>query len=85
MSEATVRHWQIRIDIRRDGNSCFAGETAVGQIKRGFEELAGFLFRCQHFPHGAVLLTGTGIVPPDMFTLAEKERALRSRSAALAH
>jgi len=33
--------------------------------------LAGFLFRCQKFPHGAVLLTGTGIVPPENFSLAE--------------
>jgi 2-dehydro-3-deoxy-D-arabinonate dehydratase len=73
VSEAVVRNWTINIDIRRDGHSCFAGETAVGQIKRGFEELAGFLFRCQNFPHGAVLLTGTGIVPPDSFTLAEKD------------
>ena len=73
MSEAAVRHWTINIDIRRDGNICFAGETTVGQIKRGFEELAGFLFRCQNFPHGAVLLTGTGIVPPDTFTLAERD------------
>ena len=73
MSEAAVRHWKINLDIRRDGNICFAGETAVGQIKRGFEELAGFLFRCQNFPHGAVLLTGTGIVPPETFTLAERD------------
>ena len=46
-SEAAVRNWTISLAIRRDGNICFAGETAVGQIKRGFEELAGFLFRCQ--------------------------------------
>jgi len=45
----------------------------VGQIKRGFEELACFLFRSQVFPHGAVLLTGTGIVPPDTFTLQERD------------
>jgi 2-dehydro-3-deoxy-D-arabinonate dehydratase len=32
--------------------------------------MAGYLFRCQSFPHGAVLLTGKGIVPPDSFTLA---------------
>ena len=49
--------------------AAFAGETAVGQIKRGFEELAEFLFRCQVFPNGAVLLTGTGIVPTESFTL----------------
>ena len=33
------------------------------------DELAQFLFRSQSFPHGAILLTGTGIVPPDSFTL----------------
>jgi 2-dehydro-3-deoxy-D-arabinonate dehydratase len=42
----------------------------VGQIKRRFDELVDYLFRSQSFPHGAVLLTGTGIVPPDGFTLA---------------
>ena len=47
----------------------FKWETSVGQIKRTFKELAEFLFRSQVFPHGAALLTGTGIVPPDDFTL----------------
>ena len=55
------------------GRMCFAGETSVGQIKRRFEELAGYLFRSQVFPHGAVLLTGTGIVPPETFTLQERD------------
>ncbi len=68
-TEAEAREWTIKIEIRRGGNSVFAGETSVGQIKRRFEELAEFLFRCQVFPHGAVLLTGTGVVPPDQFTL----------------
>ena len=72
--EAAAREWKIRIDIRRGGQSVFSGETSVGQIKRGFEELAEFLFRSQAFPHGAVLLTGTGIVPPENFTLQEKDR-----------
>jgi len=67
--EAEARKWDIRIDISRDGKSVFKGETAVGQIKRSFDELASYLFRSQVFPHGAVLLTGTGIVPADTFTL----------------
>ena len=71
--EAAAREWTIQIEIRRDGHRVFAGETSVGQIKRSFEELAGYLFRCQVFPRGAVLLTGTGIVPPESFTLAEKD------------
>jgi 2-dehydro-3-deoxy-D-arabinonate dehydratase len=72
-SEAEARDWAIRIDILRHGESLFAGDTSVSQIKRTFEELAGFLFRSQVFPHGAVLLTGTGIVPPETFTLQEQD------------
>ena len=68
-SEAEARDWKIQLEIRRAGEVVFEGETSVGQIKRPFDELAGFLFRSQVFPHGAMLLTGTGIVPPDNFTL----------------
>jgi 2-dehydro-3-deoxy-D-arabinonate dehydratase len=46
----------------------------VNQIKRQFPELVEYLFRSQTFPHGAVLLTGTGIVPPDGFTLQPDDR-----------
>ncbi len=67
--EAVVRGWTIGIVITRGHQRIFAGETSVGQIKRSFAELAGYLCRSQTFPHGAVLLTGTGIVPPDSFTL----------------
>jgi 2-dehydro-3-deoxy-D-arabinonate dehydratase len=45
----------------------------VSQIKRSFDELANFLFRSQVFPHGAVLLTGTGVVPSDNFTLQQHD------------
>jgi 2-dehydro-3-deoxy-D-arabinonate dehydratase len=72
-TESAAREWKIKITIRRDGQSVFAGETSVAQIKRRFEELAAFLFRSQVFPHGAILLTGTGIVPPDAFTLREHD------------
>ena len=72
-SEAAAREWTIRLQIRRQGQSVFTGQTSVGQIKRGFEELAAFLFRSQFFPHGAILLTGTGIVPPDSLTLQEHD------------
>jgi 2-dehydro-3-deoxy-D-arabinonate dehydratase len=71
--EAQVRKWQIKLDIWRDENNVFTGETSVNQIKRRFEELAEFLFRSQVFPHGAILLTGTGIIPPDSFTLKERD------------
>jgi 2-dehydro-3-deoxy-D-arabinonate dehydratase len=73
VSEKAAREWKISLQIWRDGQPAFAGETSVGQVKRSFEELAGYLFRCQDFPHGVVLLTGTGIVPPETFTLLEKD------------
>lgn len=69
-SEAEARTWTISIRIVRDGTEVFAGQTGVDQIKRSFPELAGYLFRSQEFPHGAVLLTGTGVVPANEFTLA---------------
>ncbi len=72
-TEAMAREWKIRVAIRRAGQAVFSGETTVGQIKRSFQELAEFLFRSQVFPHGAVLLTGTGLVPPDGFTLQAQD------------
>jgi len=69
-TEAEARTWQIELSIRRAGAEVFRGAVSAGQLKRPFDEMAGYLFRCQSFPHGAVLLTGTGIVPPDAFSLA---------------
>jgi 2-dehydro-3-deoxy-D-arabinonate dehydratase len=68
-SEGEARTWTIRLEIRRDQKTIFEGTTSVGNIRRRFQELADYLFRSQEFPHGAILLTGTGIVPPDDFTL----------------
>lgn len=61
---------KIGIEIQRAGEPVFCGETEVSQIKRGFDELAGFLFRDNEFPAGALLMTGTGVVPGSDFTLA---------------
>jgi 2-dehydro-3-deoxy-D-arabinonate dehydratase len=69
--EEAARAWSIQLTIHRDGNEVFTGTTSVGQLKRSFTELAEFLFRSQEFPHGVVLLTGTGVVPDDSFTLQE--------------
>lgn len=68
-TEEQARSWSIRIGIERDGATVFEGTTEVARIVRTFGELGGWLFRCQSFPHGAILLTGTGIVPPDAFSL----------------
>jgi 2-dehydro-3-deoxy-D-arabinonate dehydratase len=59
----------IAIEIRRDAKVAFAGETTVGRIKRPLPSLAEWLFRENSFPNGCFLMTGTGIVPPDAFTL----------------
>lgn len=59
----------IVLEIRRGDEIVFSGETATSQMKRAFPELAGWLCRELTFPHGALLMTGTGIVPPDEFTL----------------
>jgi len=60
----------IRLSIVRGGKVAFEGETTTGQIKRGFDELATWLYRESTFPVGCYLFTGTGIVPPDAFSLA---------------
>jgi len=59
----------IQIAILRKGQTVFSGATSVGQIKRPLPSLAEYLFRDNIFPRGAWLMTGTGIVPPDSFTL----------------
>jgi 2-dehydro-3-deoxy-D-arabinonate dehydratase len=60
---------QIAIAIRRSGAVVFDGATSTAQINRSLADLRDYLGRCKRFPRGAVLLSGTGIVPPDDFTL----------------
>lgn len=67
--EPPARETRISITIVRGGSTAFSGETSLAQIKRPFEELVSYLYRDQTFPFGCFLLTGTGIVPPDSFTL----------------
>ena len=60
----------IHLTIVRGGQPVFAGATTVAAIARPFTELIAWLGKETSFPHGAILLTGTGIVPPDDFSLA---------------
>jgi 2-dehydro-3-deoxy-D-arabinonate dehydratase len=60
---------EIRLEIRRAGEVAFRGSTSLKEMKRRPEELVEYLYRNNSFPHGCFLLTGTGIVPPDDFTL----------------
>jgi len=59
----------IKLEISRGGAVAFAAETSTRRIVRSFADLIGYLGRDNLFPDGVVLLTGTGIVPPDDFTL----------------
>jgi 2-dehydro-3-deoxy-D-arabinonate dehydratase len=59
----------IRMMIRRQDQVVFDGSTSVASMNRTPESLVDWLGRENHFPHGVILLTGTGIVPPDDFTL----------------
>jgi 2-dehydro-3-deoxy-D-arabinonate dehydratase len=60
----------IEISIERAGQPVFHGSTRTSNMNRKLEELVAYLYRELSFPHGAFLLTGTGIVPPEKFTLA---------------
>lgn len=59
----------ISLSIVRQEKEVFSGQTTLASMKRPLEELAHFLFRENSFPVGCFLLTGTGVVPPDSFTL----------------
>ena len=62
---------KIRLTILRSGATVFSGETDLGQMKREFDELIDWLTRENDLVDGAFLLTGTGVVPPDNFTLID--------------
>ena len=59
----------IDLEVQRNGRNLFTGATRTSQIKRPLQELVDYLRRELDFPHGVFLMTGTGIVPPDDFSL----------------
>ncbi|WP_035355711.1 fumarylacetoacetate hydrolase family protein [Edaphobacter aggregans] len=68
----------IRIQIERGGASAYFGQTTLAELKRPVTELVSYLFRENSFPEGAFLMTGTGIVPHDAFTLIAGDRIIIS-------
>jgi 2-dehydro-3-deoxy-D-arabinonate dehydratase len=64
----------IRIRIERGGASAYSGQTTLAELKRPVTELVSYLLRENSFPEGVFLMTGTGIVPHDEFTLAGGDR-----------
>ena len=59
----------INIHIKRNKENIFEGSVGINQMKRTVQELVSFVYRECSFPHGCLIMTGTGIVPPNDFTL----------------
>jgi 2-dehydro-3-deoxy-D-arabinonate dehydratase len=68
-NEPPARTTEIALEIRRGGKTAFGGNTSLANLKRELKELVEYLYRDNSFPTGCFLLTGTGLVPPDSFTL----------------
>jgi 2-dehydro-3-deoxy-D-arabinonate dehydratase len=66
----------IDLEIRRGAGTAFAGSTSVSEMKRDFRTLVDYLYRETSFPNGCLLFTGTGVVPPDGFTLQPGDEIL---------
>lgn len=70
-SEPMPSSTEIRLEIFRDGQNAFSGATTLAELKRAPSTLVEYLYRESTFPNGCFLLTGTGIVPPDAFSLRQ--------------
>ena len=66
----------ITLEIKRGGKSAFKNSISITQMKRKHIELAAYLFMECSFPTGVFMMTGTGIVPPNDFTLASGDEVL---------
>jgi 2-dehydro-3-deoxy-D-arabinonate dehydratase len=73
-SAEAMRDLPIRLSILRDGSEIFSGQTSTSTMKRSLEELVAFTGSELSFPYGGLLMTGTGIVPPDDFSLRAGDR-----------
>jgi 2-dehydro-3-deoxy-D-arabinonate dehydratase len=67
---ADIADISIQMQIERNAQTVFVGDTSTSNMKRTFQDLAAYLLREIEFPNGVFLMTGTGIVPGDDFTLA---------------
>jgi 2-dehydro-3-deoxy-D-arabinonate dehydratase len=78
LAEALPPLEQVTIEmlIIRSGQTVFDGQTTLDQMARSFADLVAWLGRENTFPDGVILLTGTGVVPPDQFTLASGDQII---------
>ncbi len=71
--EYDPRDKRVQLEVRRGHQVVFHGETRTSQMRRPVADLIAYLGRHNRFPSGVILLTGTGVVPPDAFTLQPKD------------
>ena len=69
-SEPLAKSIAISMEIMREGKTAYAGDTTLAELKRDPKQLVEYLFHSNNFPDGVFLMTGTGIVPGDAFTLS---------------
>ena len=62
---------EISLEIYRDGSNVFSDNTNTASLHRKLSTLVEYLQRCNNFPEGVFLLSGTGIIPPGKFSLQE--------------
>jgi 2-dehydro-3-deoxy-D-arabinonate dehydratase len=73
-----IKDMAIHMKIVREGSSVFEGNTRTSKMNRRLEGLIEYLFRETDFPTGVFLMTGTGIVPPEGFSLSSEDRVIIS-------
>ncbi len=69
-SQINPHQLSIHLKIERNGEVAFEEKTSTATMKRKVPELVEWLFRDNEFPQGVLMMTGTGIIPPDSFSLA---------------
>jgi 2-dehydro-3-deoxy-D-arabinonate dehydratase len=71
LADDDLRNMPIRLEIERHGQLVFSEDVTTAAFNRSSENLIEYLFRELRFPHGVLLMTGTGIVPPPDFSLRD--------------
>lgn len=77
-NEPLPNNTSIQLIINRNGNTIFEKRIGIDQIKRKLTDIVGYLYRECSFPHGSLLMTGTGIIPPSDFSLEIKDEVIIS-------
>lgn len=76
VKEALSKDTLIYMEVKRKNLTVFEGQVKINQIKRKLEDLVSYLYLESTFPHGSLLMTGTGIVPTNDFTLQSGDNIL---------